>query len=144
MNIPVACPVCGAYSIQQETQTSALLAVTDVLTVKALETMGKWIVRAERSRYRQLGTRPYTVAHTMWQPDDAVVTKALKGAWDVIPALLDQYGCCGVTPIQVTEMLNTYVHDLVVTGTEHTIGELEYRFTTRLGLPVFDYPHVDA
>ena len=133
--------MCGAYSIQQETQTSALLAVCDVLTVKALETMGKWIVRADRSRFRTLGTRPWYVAHTLWQPDDVVVTKALRGAWDVIPPLLDQYGCCGVSPLQVTEMLDLYVHDLCITGTEHTLGDLKYRFEDRLGLPVFDHAH---
>lgn len=141
MNIPAACPVCGAYSIQQETQTSALLAVCDTLCLKALEVMGKWIVRADRSRFRKLAGRPYPVAHTIWQPTDDVVTKALRSAWDVVPPLLDAYGCCGVTPRQVTDMLDRYIHDLCITGTEHTRDELAYRFTTQLGLPVFDHAH---
>ena len=137
MDLPSPCPVCGAYSLTQDNQASALLAVCDVLVVKALETMGKWIVRAERSRYRGLGTRPWYVAHTLWQPTDEVVTKALRGAWDVVPAMLDNHGCCDVTSRQVAEMLDSYVHDLVITGTRHGIGELAYRFTVGLGLPVY-------
>jgi hypothetical protein len=132
-----ACPVCGAYSLAPEGQSSALLAVCDVLVLKALETMGKWIVRADRSRYRALGTRPYWIAHTMWQPTDATVTKALKGAWDVVPAMLPDHGCCDVTPVQITRLLDLYVHDLAITGTEHALPELAYRFTAHLGLPVY-------
>lgn len=136
MEPPVQCPVCGAYSVQPEEQTSALLAVCDVLVVKALETMGKWIVRASRPRFRELGTRPWHVAHTLWQPDDHTVSKALRGAWLVVPALLDRHGALSVTSRQVTEMLDSYVHDLVITGTEHSLGELAYRFTAQLALPV--------
>lgn len=135
--IPAPCPVCGAISIAPDVQTSALLAVCDVLCVKALEAMGKWIVRAERSRYRALGTRPYYVAHTFWTPEEAVVSKALRGAWDVVPAMLTTYGCCEVTPVQVTNMLDSYVRDLCITGTRHSIYQLQYRFENELGLPVF-------
>jgi len=137
MEIPAQCPVCGAYSVDPEGQSSALLAVCDVLVLKALETMGKWIVRADRSRFRALGTKPYFVAHTIWQPTDETVTKALRSAWDVVPALLDGHGFCEVTSRQVTAMLDSYVHDLVVTGTPHQLQELAYRFTDRLGLPVY-------
>lgn len=136
-SLPSACPVCGAYSLAPDAQASALLAVCDVLTVKALETMGKWIVRQSRERYRTLGTRPYHLAHTLWQPDEATVSKALRSAWDVVPAMLDTHGCCDITSIQVTRMLDSYVHDLAVTGTAHTLAELHYRFVSRLGLPVY-------
>lgn len=129
--------MCGAYSLAPEGQSSALLAVCDVLVLKALETMGKWIVRADRSRFRTLGTRPYYMAHTLWQPIEMTVNKALRGAWDVVPALMDGHGCCGVTSVQVTGMLDGYVHDLAITGTEHSLPELAYRFTDRLGLPVY-------
>jgi hypothetical protein len=84
-----------------------------------------------------MGNRPWHVAHTIWQPEDDVVTKALRGAWDVVPALLGAHGCCGITSRQVADMLDSYVHDLVVTGTLHTLPELAYRFTDRLGLPVY-------
>lgn len=139
MDIPAQCPVCGAYSIAPEGEASALLAVCDVLVLTALTKMGNWIVRTERSRHRTLGTRPVFTAHTVWQPDDATVTKALRNAWDVVPALLDggRHGCCGVTSLQVTRMLDSYVHDLVITGTVHSLRELAYRFTDVLGLPVY-------
>lgn len=138
--IPSLCPVCGAYSLAPDVQASALLAVCDVLVVKALETMGKWIVRAERARFRTLGTHPFYVAHTFWPPDEAMVDKALKNAWDVVPAMLDTHGCCDVTTRQVTTMLDSYVHDLSITGTPHHINQLAYRFTDRLGLPIVLLP----
>lgn len=137
--LPSPCPVCGAYSLSPDTQRSSLLAVCDVLVMKALESMGKYIIRAERSRYRTMGTRPLLIAHTIWPPTDAIVDKALKGAWDVVPALLDMHGCCGVTSRQITDMLDLYVHDLAITGTAHEIHDLTYRFETQLGLPVFDH-----
>ena len=138
MPIPSVCPVCGAYSLAPEGQASTLLAVCDVLVMKALETMGKYILRTERSRYNALGGRPFHVAHTVWPPTDAIVDKALRGAWDVVPPLLATHGCCDVTAVQVTRMLDDYVHDLVITGTPHANDDLRYRFVTRLGLPVFD------
>jgi hypothetical protein len=135
--LPSACPVCGAYSLAPEGQSSALLAVCDVLVLKALEKVGNWIVRSDRSRFRAMGTRPAHVAHTLWQPADDIVTKALKGAWDVVPALMDGHGCCGATSRQVTVMLDSYVHDLVITGTLHELPQLAYRFHHSLGLPVY-------
>lgn len=139
--IPSRCVSCGAYSLAPDTDRSALLAVCDVLVLKALETVGKYIVRVERSRYKAIGDRPRHIAHTLWQPTDDIVDKALKGAWDVVPALLDTHGCCDVTSAGVVEMLDQYVHDLVITGTEHTTrgeGGLLYRFQSQLGLPVYD------
>lgn len=137
MELPSPCPCCGAYSLLPDQQTVALLAVCDVLVLKALETMGKRIVRAERSRFRTMGSRPFYLAHTLWQPDDGEVDKALKNAWDVVPAMLDTHEFCQVTPLQVTAMLDSYVHDLVITGTPHSLPELQYRFTDRLGIPVY-------
>lgn len=135
METPTAtCPCCGARSLLPGDRTLALLAVCDVLVVKALETMGKWIVRQERSRHRALGSQPMHTAHTIWQPDDTIVSKALRSAWDVVPPLLDSHGCCDLTSRQLTSMLDEYVHDLVITGTRHSLDELEYRFDSRLGL----------
>lgn len=128
------CPCCGASALLTNPSQNVLLAVCSVLVVKALEHMGKWIVRSERSRFRTLGNRPFYIAHTLWQPDDVVVSKALRGAWDVVPAMLDTHGCCGATSVKVIAMLDSYVHDLVITGTEHSIDELAYRFEQHLGL----------
>lgn len=137
MKIPVECPVCGAYSLTQDQQASTLLAVCDVLCIKALAQLGKWIIRADRSRYSEWAGRPLHTAHLKWQPTDEIVDKALKGAWDVVPALLGTYGCGDVTCEQVTDMLDSYLHDLAITGTTHDISQLYYRFETRLNLPVY-------
>lgn len=135
--LPGICPVCGAYSLSPEGRMSILLAVGDTLVLKALEKLGNYIVRAERSRFRALGTRSVTVAHTLWPASDALVDKALRGAWDVVPLLVGVHGCCDVTSIQITRMLDEYVHDLAITGAEHNLLDLMYRFESRLGLPVY-------
>jgi hypothetical protein len=115
-----------------------LLAVCDVLVVKALEKMGNYIVRAERSRYALLGVRPHYLAHTLWKPSDAIVSKAIRGAWDVVPLLLETHGgCCNYDAAHVVSLLDVYVHDLAITGTEHDIDELAYRLRSKLGLPVY-------
>lgn len=137
-DIPGPCPICGGVTLAPATQRSTLLAVCDVLVLKALEKLGNYLVRADRSRFRILGTKSPTLAHTLWTPGDPLVDKVLKGAWDVVPALLDVHGCCDITAVQVTKMLDEYVHDLAITGTTHRLPELQYRFESRLGLPVFD------
>lgn len=149
MNIPTECPVCGAYSLTQDDEASRLLAVCDVLTVKALELIGKRIVRENRARFLiwAATNQPISEAHTHpdWQLNDHEVTKALKGAWDVVPALMDRHaGCCETQSVEVMKMLDSYVHDLVITGHAHDIRELQYYFTSRLGLPVYLKEPCDA
>jgi hypothetical protein len=130
------CPCCGAYVSTGLAVSSPLLAVCDVLVIRALEVAGKRIVRAERSRYRTLGTRPWHLAHTLWRPSPLHVIKSLEHAWDVVPALLDYYGCCGVTTRQVVSCLDRYTSDLLITGTAHDLEELRYRFSSTLGIEV--------
>ncbi len=113
------CPCCGG------TNPEALFAVCDVLVLKALEALGKWIVRADRSRFNGMHGRPYHVAHSVWRAEEPMVDKALKGAWDVVPAMLI------ITPdmaTRVTTTLDSYVHDLAITGTPHSMSDLHYRF----------------
>ena len=129
------CPCCGSYAgATLATQSSALLAVCDVLVVRALEVMGKRIVRDERNRFSVLAGRPWHIAHTIWAPEPAMIRKALQGAWVVVPAMLDAHGCCGVTAQAVTRMLDRYVADLLLTQTEQSLAELVYRFGSELGI----------
>lgn len=130
------CPVCGTYSINPGAQSSALLGVCDVLVIRALETVGKRIVRVDRSRFNRKGTTPWHLCHTLWLPPGVMIDKALEGAWDVIPPLLDVHGCCGITSPQVTQVLDTYVRDLLITGTGHSITDLRYRLEAFLGITV--------
>ena len=135
--LPSPCPVCGAYSVFEPDRTSTLLAVCDELCVKTLETLGKYVVRAERSRHNALAGRPFYLAHTIWPPDPHTVDRVLRDAWVVVPPLIDAHGaCCDVTARQVVDVLDTYIKDLAITGTAHNLGELAYRFEAYLDLPV--------
>lgn len=130
-----ACPCCGSYpSTGLAAPASPLFAVCDVLVVKALEKAGHRIVRQGRNRHQQMNGRPYMMAHTLWRPTPEEVVKALKGAWDVVPVLLNAHGCCNITARQTQVMLDEYVTDLLITGTHHDSAELRYRFETRLGI----------
>lgn len=138
-----SCPLCGAYGGATLAQAPALLAVCDVLVVRALESVGRRIVRAgdrstRGSRFRQMGNRPWHEAHTLWRPTPEMVDKGLFGSWDVIPAMLDNHGCCGITSRQVTDMVDAYVRDLLITSKGHNMGDLRYRFETFLGIPLME------
>jgi hypothetical protein len=117
-----------------------LLAVCDVLVVKALEKMGTYIVRAGATRgrwneFEQLGL-PTHLAHTVWPPSDSIVTKATKGAWDVVPLILDTHGKKFDAAVAVA-ILDKYVHDLAVTGAQHDLNVLAHRLRHGMGLPTF-------
>lgn len=126
------CPECG----ENIRETEALFAVCDALTFKALESIGKWLVREDRSRFKSIGTKPLYLAHTIWQSNDEYISRALRGAWDVIPALMTVYGKDQADSDEVVAMLDSYVHDLAITNTDHTREELSYRFERDLGLRV--------
>lgn len=143
--IPGKCPCCGGYSLTPPEGAIILLAVCDVLVFKALETLGRYVVRVERSRWKALGDRPRHIAHTLWPPTDEMVTKALRGAWDVVPALLDVHAPRGgprtLDPAEVGAVLDSYVHDLAITGQQHTVSMLSERLSLHLHLPLGDCPH---
>ena len=48
----------------KDVDATALVAVVDVLVVKALEAVGKRIVRSNRARFNELKGRPFHEAHT--------------------------------------------------------------------------------
>lgn len=108
----------------QDVDATALVAVVDVLVVKALESVGKRIVRADRARFNQLKGRPFHEAHVLWPTDIITVGKATKGAWDVVPALLDNHGCPGVDSGRVVTLLDAYVSQLATHGAPHTLARL--------------------
>lgn len=139
------CPMCGTLTGLMLAERSALLAVSDVLVYRALEVVGKRIVRAERRRFKLLGTRPWHEAHTLWLPDSNTVDKALAGAWDVVPALLSAHGACGSTPVNVTQALDRYVRLLLRTGQNHTVEALRTELERELGIKfppeVVDHEH---
>ena len=108
----------------QGVDATALVAVVDVLVVKALESVGKRIVRADRARFNALKGRPFHEAHVLWPTDIITVSKATKGAWDVVPALLDNHGCPGVESGRVVTLLDAYVSQVATHGVPHRLDRL--------------------
>lgn len=108
----------------QDVDATALVAVVDVLVVKALESVGKRIVRADRARFNALKGRPFHEAHVLWPTDIITVSKAARGAWDVVPALLDNHGCPGVESGRVVTLLDAYVSQVATHGVPHRLDRL--------------------
>lgn len=107
-------------------QDRVLLAALDGLTVKAVESVGKRLVRADRSNYRKLNGRPFTAAHTVFEADEASVRKALRGAWDQVPEIVERHGkACGVKAPQVVSALDAFVVDLCLAGRPYRYMMLE-------------------
>lgn len=127
------CDCCGAPTIQAG---DPLTAGADMLVIRALELVGKRIVKVERSRYRRMDGRPWHEAHLEWQPDEQLINAALAVAWDTVPVLVDGHGCCGLTADTLTAVLDRYVRDLLLTQQGHAVVELRYRLGAYAGLPV--------
>ena len=97
-----------------------LVTACDVLVLKALESVGKRLVRSDRARYRVLGTRPFHEAHCLWPAPDDLVSKALRSAWDVVPSL-----CIHVPDIpNLTSVLDMYVKAVIAAQKPHDVNDL--------------------
>lgn len=118
------CRCCGSPLVAE---SDPLVAACDVLVLRALELIGKRIVRLDRSRFNRIGDRPFHEAHVLWQPDDKAIDQALGDAWSAVELVLDEHGCCGITVEQLTLALDRYVRDLCLTMQGHTTTELRYR-----------------
>jgi hypothetical protein len=151
-----ACPCCGTV---RDVTVDPLVAACDVLVLRALEVVGKRVCRApdvgkdgspggmvngrqlRRDEGRMRMTRmlsegrPFHEAHLLWRVDRRSLDKALEHAWDAVPLLFDEYGCCGATPQQIAIILDRYVRDLVTAQQGHSVSELRYRFAAYLGVP---------
>lgn len=134
------CPCCGTL---REIAYDPLVAACDVLVLRALELVGKRLVRVERARFAELAGRPFYEAHRLWpartSPDPEAHTraieKALDGVWGAVSPVLSEHGCCGATPEQVETILDRYVRDLLATGHQHDVDELRFRLGAYLGVP---------
>ena len=112
-----------------EADLRVLGAACDLAVVRALELIGKRVVRAERSRFGTMGRAGigFHEAHTVWQVDDATIEQALTGAWTVLPRLVNEHGCCSVAEEGLQEALDAYVRSLVASRTPHRYVDLEVR-----------------
>ena len=103
-----------------DTAPAPLLAACDALVLKALESVGKRLVRSDRARYRVLGTRPFHEAHCLWPASPDVVSKALRSAWDVVPYLSSHSNDIP----NLTSVLDMYVKAVVSRQKPHDSTEL--------------------
>lgn len=102
------------------TSPAPLVAACDALVLKALESVGKRLVRADRARYRVLGTRPFHEAHCLWPASPDVVSKALRSAWDVVPSLSSHTDDIP----NLTSVLDMYVKVVVDSQKPHDSADL--------------------
>jgi hypothetical protein len=103
-----------------------LVAACDVLVLRALELVGKRIVRAERSRFGRMGDKPFHEAHVEWQPDAEMLDKSLASAWTFLPQVVSTHAMPHVSPKQVELVLDRYVRDLVQQSRGHDVQDLRY------------------
>jgi len=134
------CPACGAWSLPALAERSALLDVCDVLVIKALDSLGRKIVRQPRSRFKEFDGRPWHVAHTLWHADSKDVDRTLDSAWDVLPALLTtrRADALGVSAEVLTKCLDEYVRLLLERSLEHETVSLRYWLVGKIGLTLPD------
>lgn len=104
-----------------------LIGACDVLVIRALELIGKRIVRVDRSRYARLGDRPFHQAYLLWQPDAEQLEKSLAGAWDYLPQIIEDHADSHVTAAQLSLLLDRYVRDLIQARRGHAVDELRFR-----------------
>lgn len=106
----------------------AMLAICDALVLKALETLGKRIVRQDRSRYRNVQDRNFIEAYSQWPVHPVTLEKSLTGAWDLLPILL-QHHVPEKGDIQALEVfLDRYVRETVLKNKKHSLGRLYREF----------------
>jgi len=113
--------------MQSENHCSELLAACDVLVLRALELVGKRIVRKDRSRYLRLNGRPWHEAHCMWQCDTQTMETALSGAWTFLPHIVQTYTCGTVTVAQLQTVLDRYLRELIYSQRGHSREDMAYR-----------------
>lgn len=116
-----------AFEAPEQVDDRGLVGACDVLVLRALELVGKRIVRADRSRFGRFGDKPFHLAHTVWQPEHEMLNKALAGAWDFVPMLVASHAPDRVSPEMVRLTLDRYVRDLVDAMRGHDVSELRYR-----------------
>lgn len=76
------------------TEYQTLMAACDALVVSALTTLGKRLVRSNRSHYIELedAGKHVSQAHLLWRADARTTAKALDNAWDDLPRLVKLHG----------------------------------------------------
>lgn len=110
---------------EEMTPLPPLVAACDALVLKALEAVGKRLVRADRSRYRVLGARPFHEAHMLWAASPSELDKVLRTAWDTLPyvAAVATAGH-GLSIARQSHVLDAYVRTVVGQQRLHDAADL--------------------
>jgi len=113
----------------EHTISPVVLAMCDALVMKALEKVGMYQLKADRSRFREAAGHSLASVHTLYPATDETVTKVLRGAWDVLPHLLEAHASptFATSSENVAKVLEEYVQDLAITGEAPNVTELAYR-----------------
>ena len=112
---------------QKAIDDRGLLAASDVLVLRALELIGKRIVRVDRSRFRRMGVLEFHEAHVLWQPEEEMLEKSLATAWTFVEQVVREHARADIDSRQVVLILDRYVRDLVQGMRAHDVTELRYR-----------------
>lgn len=112
---------------QKAVDDRGLLAASDVLVLRALELIGKRIVRVERSRFGRMGDLGFHEVHVLWQPDQEMLEKSLAVAWTFVEQVVREHARADIDARQVVLVLDRYVRDLVQGMRAHDVMELRYR-----------------
>jgi len=98
-----------------------LVAASDMLVLRALELIGKRIVRDERSRFQTLqrSGRPFFEAYQIWTPAPTQIDAALATAWHNCDRVVAFYGYWDYTETHLRDVLDNYVRWLVKSGQPH-------------------------
>lgn len=111
------------------TDDRGLVAACDVLVLRALELIGKRIVRVDRSRFGQMSGLAFHEVHVRWQPDGDMLDRALTNAWDFVPQIVTTHARPVIGPREVALVLDRYVRDLIRSHRVHEIDDLRYRLS---------------
>lgn len=105
-----------------------VLAICDVLVRKALEKVGMYQLKADRSRFKEASGQSLASIHTLYPATDEIVVKVTRGAWDILPVLLEEHSPAGNFDYPgMAKALEAYVQDLAITGKDPDLVELTYR-----------------
>lgn len=113
--------------------SKVLLAVSDLLVVKALESVGKRIVSSDRSRYseRLEAGLPFHSAHTRWAVQSDV-SKTLDASWRCAGEVLSRHGATPEQVSAVVSSLDAYTLELVKFRINHDVDTLARRLARDL------------
>ena len=102
------------------------MAASDMLTLRALELVGKRLVtRSRRAEWQQM-SMPWHRAHTLWRASPDVVQAAFASAWTDVPLAM-RHAPPGMSAETVTRVLDDHARECVRLQRAHDVDLLRVR-----------------